>query len=150
MALEWPYDSKFAPKAPIFVIKALHKQFVWAFLTALVVFVATNIGNDWQPSWFFIHLLRNNICKNEFLKISYTQQHKHVLKSKYYKYMTIESRLMEIPILVFGPLLWPNDFIVLNFVVLASEKIPNQQHPKRYFIENKSYHYLVVNIKNLW
>ena len=33
--------------------------------------------------------------------------------------MIIKIRDMEIPILVFGPLLWPNHFIVLNCVVLA-------------------------------
>ena len=46
-------------------------------------------------------------------------QHIHVLKGKYYKQMTIKSRDMEIHILVFGPLLWPNHFIVLNFAVLT-------------------------------
>ena len=35
--------------------------------------------------------------------------------------MTIKIRDMEIPILVFGPFMWPNHFIVLNCVVLAYE-----------------------------
>ena len=58
-------------------------------------------------------------CKNEFYKVSYPQQHIHLLKGKYHKKMTIKIRDIEIPILVFGPLLWPNNFIVLNCVVLA-------------------------------
>ena len=39
MVLEWPYNSKFAVYAPIFVIKALHKLFVWAsfMVIALVI-----------------------------------------------------------------------------------------------------------------
>ena len=41
------------------------------------------------------------------------------LEGKYDKQMTIKSRDMEIPILVLGPLLWPNHFIVLNFAVFA-------------------------------
>ena len=35
------------------------------------IFVAAIIGCDWQPSWILIRLLRNNICKTEFIKISY-------------------------------------------------------------------------------
>ena len=83
------------------------------------VFVAEIIGNDWQSSWILIRLLRNNICKNEFNKVTNPQQHIHVHKGKYHKKMTIKIRDMEIPILVFGPFLWPNHFIVLNCVVLA-------------------------------
>ena len=112
----------------IFVIKALHKQFVWAFLVTVLsfkninvtraVFVAEIIGNDWQSSWILIRLLRNNICKNEFIKVSYPQQHIHVLKGKYHKKMTIKIRDLENPILAFGPFLWPNHSIVLNCVVI--------------------------------
>ena len=46
----WPYKSKFALQAPIFVIKALHKQ----------------------SSWILIRLLMNNLCKNEFIKVTPT------------------------------------------------------------------------------
>ena len=35
--------------------------------------------------------------------------------------MTIISKDMEINILVFGPILWPSQFIVVNFTVLAKE-----------------------------
>ena len=49
-----------------------------------------------------MRLLRNNIGKNDFIKISYPQQYIHVLKGKYHKKMTINSRDTEIPILVFG------------------------------------------------
>ena len=83
------------------------------------VFVAAIIGNDWQPSWILIRLLSNNLCKNEFIKVSYPQQYIHVLKGNYHKKMKIKIRDMEIPILVLGPLLWPNHFIVLSCVVLA-------------------------------
>ena len=39
---------------------------------------------------------------------------------------------MEIPILVFGPLLWPNHFIVLDCFVLALEdKQTNKQTKKK-------------------
>ena len=108
----------------IFVIKALHKQCVWAFWWQYLSFWNVNISraiieNDWQSSWILIRLLRNNICKNEFIKFSYPQQHMHVLKGKYHKKMTVKIRDMKIPILVFGPFLWPNHFIVLNCVVLA-------------------------------
>ena len=69
--------------------------------------------------------------------------------------MTIKIRDMEIPILVFGPFLWPNHFIVLNCVVLAQEnketnKQNNNQHQNWYFIDNGFYHYLELNNINLW
>ena len=81
-------------------------------------FAAAIIGNDWQPSSILIRLLKNNICKNEFIKV--TPNNIYVLEGKYHKkMMTIKIRDMEIPIPVFGPLLWPNHFIVLNCVVLA-------------------------------
>ena len=83
------------------------------------VFVAAIIGNDWQPSWILVRLLRNNLCKNVFMKVSYPQEQIHVLKGNYHKKMTIKIRDMEIPILVSVPLLWPNHFTVLNCVVLA-------------------------------
>ena len=82
-------------------------------------FLAAIIGNDWQPSSILKRLLRNNVCKNDFFKMSYPQQNIHVLKGKYHKQMIIKSWDMEIPILVFGPLMWPNHFIVLNFAVVA-------------------------------
>ena len=66
-----------------------------------------------------IRLLRNNICKNEFIKVFYPRLHIHVLEGKYHEKMTIKIRDMEISILVFGPYLWPNHFIVLSCVVLA-------------------------------
>ena len=72
-------------------------------------------------------------------------------------------RDMEIPILVFGLLLWPNHFIVLNYVVLAKENTqPNNQTTKQKthektnqhqhwcFIENRLYHSLELNDINLW
>ena len=68
-------------------------------------------------------------------------------KGKYYKQMTIKSRDMEIPILVFGPILWPNHFIVLNFAIIALEK---KQHQHWHFIDNGLYHYLEVNAIHLW
>ena len=73
--------------------------------------------------------------------------------------MTIKIREMEIPILVFGPLLWPNHFIVLNYVVLAYEnkqtnkktkQKKNNQHHHLCFIDNGLYHYLELNDINLW
>ena len=35
--------------------------------------------------------------------------------------MTMKNRVMEIPILDFGPLLWPNHFIVLNFAHIIQD-----------------------------
>ena len=62
------------------------------------LFVAAIIGNDWQPSWILILLLRNKIFKTNFLRFFTPQQ--HIFKGKYYKSITIRSRVMEIPILV--------------------------------------------------
>ena len=66
-----------------------------------------------------IHVLQR-ICLHVFKKIALLL-HLGVshLKGKYHKKMTIKIWDMEIPIIVFGPLLWPNHFIVLNCVVLA-------------------------------
>ena len=109
----------------IFVIKALHKQFEhfwWQHLSfrnvnvTWAVFVAAIIGNDWQLSWILIRLLRNNICKNELIKVSYPQQHIHVLIGKYHKKMTIKIRDMEIPILVLS--LFCGPIISLSWIVL--------------------------------
>ena len=109
----------------IFVIKALHKQCVWAFWwqylsfwnvnVTRAIFVAAIIENDWQGYvyWGTIYVKTN---LSSFLT---PQQHMHVLNGKYHKKMTFKFHDMEIPILVFGPFLWPNHFIVLNCVVLA-------------------------------
>ena len=113
----------------IFVIKALHKQFVWVFLvTGLVVlnvnvtwavFVAAIIGmigsrlGFWYVYWGTIYVKTN---LSRFLTPNNIYMY---LKANIIKKMTIKIRDIEIPILVFGPFPWPNHFIVLNCVVLA-------------------------------
>ena len=62
--------------------------------------------------------------------------------------MTTKSRVMEIIFPVFGSLLWPDHFIVLNFAMSALEK-KNNKHQHWYFIDNELYHYLEVNNINL-